>query len=141
LAYRENDFKYAVVVNRRHGGGLILNAVAHAACGIRARLDAPVLDYPHGESGLNASISLHPFIVLAAKGGAALAALAERARADGVAYNYFTTAMIRASAEEQVEANRAAPLDALDFVCVVLYGPSEAVDPLTRKFSLYRDPA
>jgi hypothetical protein len=49
--------------------------------------------------------------------------------------------MIGASAEAQVEANRAAPLDALDFVCVVLYGPSEAVDPLTRKFSLYRDPA
>jgi hypothetical protein len=46
--------------------------------------------------------------------------------------------MIGRSADAQITATQAAAGEGLDFVLVVLFGPREDVEPLTKRFSLFK---
>jgi Protein of unknown function (DUF2000) len=141
MSYQNNEKKFAAVLNRRQPLPLAFNALAHAACGISGRLGtaAGLLRYPNDATGFEARISEFPFIVLEARNSAQLALLLESAMADGeLTFNAFTRSMVGTSAAAQQAATAAASREALDFVAVVLFGPREKVDALTRKFSLLK---
>ncbi len=50
----------------------------------------------------------------------------------------FVDTMLGASAEEQLDATRRGVDASFDLLAVCLFGPAEKLDPLTRKFSLFR---
>jgi hypothetical protein len=141
MAYDNNSRKFVAVINRKHPLPIILNALAHSAIGLSAKTGGQeqLLDYPNAASGFAAKISEYPFIMLEAKNSNQLRTLFDAAKEDNtLVYNVFTTSMIGASAQAQIDATRAAAGDALDFVVVVLFGEREQLDPLTKKFSLVK---
>lgn len=138
--YANNERKFVAVLNTRHPLPLLMNALGHLTAGLAAPLpdnEANFLHYDCPGAGFSSNISEYPFIVTTAKNSSQLRRLVE-AMVDGVAFNVFTTTMLAASADEQREATRGADADTLDYVAVVLFGAAEAVDPLTRRFSLFK---
>ncbi|RXH24069.1 hypothetical protein XH99_28670 [Bradyrhizobium nanningense] len=144
MNYTDNDKKFVAVLNRRHQLSRIFNAVCHATAGLSAKIGsdaAHYLDYGNDADSFVASISRYPFIILEAKSSSQLAALQKSAVAARISSNLFVSAMIGRSAEEQIAQTKAATDDALDYVVVVLFGDAKSLNPLTKKFSLYKGPA
>ncbi|HEV2675655.1 MAG TPA: DUF2000 family protein [Aliidongia sp.] len=142
MAYADNHKKFVAVINRRHSLPTALNALGHVTAGLAARLgqEPDYLDYPNLAEGFVAAISRFPFIVLEAKNSSQLAALRRAAAQRDLPHNVFISAMIGgSSAEHQVELTGAARGHDVDYVTIVLFGKTEDLDPLTRKFSLLRD--
>jgi hypothetical protein len=141
MAYDNNSKKFVAVINRKQAPPVIMNALAHTALGIAAKVgeDKQVLDYPNEATGFLAKISEYPFIILEAKNGSQLRGLLGIAMdTPSISYNVFTTSMIGASASDQIQSTKSAGGDELDFVAVVLFGAKEEIEPLTRKFSLFK---
>lgn len=141
MTYENNDRKFVAVINRKHTLPVVLNALAHAAFGLSGQGAhvGRLLDYPNHATGFLARVDESPFIILEAKNSDQLQMLAmaamDRAR---LAYNVFTTSMIGRSADSQIASTRDAMGDELDFVVVVLFGLRENVEPLTKRFSLFK---
>lgn len=86
-----------------------------------------------------AKIDEYPFIILESKNSNQLKTLTSNVVENRrIAHNVFTTSMIGASAQEQREATLNATDESLDFVVVALFGAREDVEPLTKKFSLFK---
>ena len=118
-----------------------MNAVAHAAFGLahKATIDGRALTYANPSADFDARISEFPFIVLETHNSGQLSGLLKRAQGtDGVDYNVFTTSMIGSSAEAQISATANASPESLDYVLVMLFGDRDRVDPLTKKYSLFK---
>jgi hypothetical protein len=145
MPYLQNDKKFVAVLNRRHPLPHVLNGLCHATAGLAGRMigqaQADFLSYANDADAFEAFISRYPFIVLEARNGNQLATLRKAAVERGLPVNVFISAMLGASAEEQVANTKAAAGDALDYMAVVLFGDAAIVDPLTRKFSLFKGPA
>lgn len=145
MPYLQNDKKFVAVLNRRHPLPRVLNGLCHATAGLAGKIvgqdQADFLPYANDADTFEAFISRYPFIVLEAKNGNQLATLRKAAAASGLPVNVFISAMIGRSAEEQIANTKAAAGDALDYMAVVLFGDATTVDPLTRKFSLFKGPA
>lgn len=143
MAYADNESKFVAVVNQKHPLPVVLNALAHAAYGLSGKHAAPagLLAYSNTATGFVALVHQYPFIVLSCTRAAALRKLLlDGMAAKGIVYNAFSTSMIGPSALAQREATARAPADDIDLVVVLLFGRSDLVDPLTRKFSLLKGP-
>lgn len=141
MAYENNGKKFVAVINRQQPLPIFLNALAHTAFGISGK-GAEVgnlLDYRNSATCFEAKIDEYPFIILEAKNSNQLKTLTlnvvENRR---IAYNVFTTSMIGMSAQAQREATLNATDESLDFVVIALFGAREDVEPLTKKFSLFK---
>ncbi|SQC92377.1 Protein of uncharacterised function (DUF2000) [Cedecea neteri] len=53
-------------------------------------------------------------------------------------YNFFTTTMLSHSSDQQIKDTRETPFTELDFIGIALYGETEKLKPLTRKFSVFK---
>ena len=140
MTYADNALKTTVVVNRKHEPGLVLNAVSHLVAGL-VDVTGPeayaFLDYDFA-IGAASRLSTYPVIVLAAPNSSQVLRTWQAAREHELPCNLFTTAMIGASAQEQRAATRATPVEEQDCVAVALFGEAERINPLTRRFSVYR---
>ena len=140
MTYAENHLKTTVLVNKRHEPGLVLNAVSHVVAGLADLVGHDryaFLDYDF-DNGAASRLSTYPMIVLAAPNASQVLRTWAAAREHGLPCNLFTTAMLGASAQEQRAATRATPAEDQDAVALAVFGEAERIDPLTRKFSLYR---
>lgn len=141
MSYLNNEKKFVIVVNRQHAIPTILNALAHAVQGMSGKKGGPgnLLDYRNTATGFEAKIDEYPFIVLEAKNSLQVQTAVTRAMNDAnLSYNVFTTSMLASSAEAQLQATLDAVDENLDFVLAVLFGAREDVDPITKKFSLFK---
>lgn len=143
MAYQDNNKKFIAVLNRKHPLPRLLNGVTHAALGLAPRInatEAEFMSYPNDQDGWDATLTRFPFIILEARNSGQLATLVKAAREGGIAHNIFTSSMIEGgTADEQVINTKAATGDALDYMVVTLFGDATALDPLTKKFSLFKD--
>lgn len=143
MAYQDNHKKFVAVLNRKHPLPRLLNGVTHAAIGMAPRIDhasAEFMSYPNDQDGWDATLTRFPFIILEAKNSSQLATMLQAAREQGIAHNVFTTSMIAGgTAAQQVINTKAATGDDLDYMVVTLFGDATAIDPLTKKFSLFKD--
>ena len=140
MNYANNSNKFAAVLNGNVPIPRLLNALAHTTAGLTAALDRSAvtyLDYENAADQFHSKIAEAPFIILKAKNGNQLSTLRAQAKAEGVAHNTFISAMIGPSAEEQLKQTYHASGDSLEYWVVVLYGPAEAINPLTKTFSLF----
>lgn len=138
--YTDNTMKFTVVLNKKHPVGMRMNALGHLSAGLSRRVadSIDLLEYHSPELGFTSLISRYPVIALSADNNNQLRRLWSAVLESSVAYNVFTTSMIGTSATEQLVATAASTTDDVDFVGVMLFGPADVLDPLTRKFSLVR---
>jgi hypothetical protein len=110
--------------------GLVSQAVNHDKMSF--------LQYQFHENLLTpATISLYPFIILKAKNSNQLKTVHESASHQGMLHNIFTESMLGNSASEQVNATKNTKSDDLNYFGITLFGDSQKLTELTRKFSLF----
>lgn len=137
--FEDNQKKLYVIVNRQQDPALLLNATAHVAAGImRKAEDVLFNDYPNAESGLRASLSHYPVVILQAKNSNQLKTALLKCQEAGIETNFFTTTMPGPSSEIQIRDTQKAALDSLEFVAIALYGDTDSMACVTKKFSLYK---
>ena len=138
-----NKKKVVVVLNEKIDQGRLMNAAAHLALGFgasrdeRSRTDLHLLEFVDGSGGVHPNISALSLIVLKAN-SSQLRTLRERALAAGVPCSSFTSSMTEGTYADQMDRTRATPTEHLTFYGLLLFGAREELDPLTRKFSLFR---
>lgn len=141
--YQDSTYRTVLVLNKKWipDAGKVMNAAGHALQGLMSKLgDAPqFLTYNHSNGAL-ATISTFPIVVLVAENSNQLRTLSDSAEAASISCNVFVAEMFGASAEEQLAATRAKAKVDLDFICVAMFGPADALHPHTKRFSLMRGP-
>jgi hypothetical protein len=118
-----------------------MNAVAHCSAGLASILkedDLNMLTYVDSAGGQHRGISKYPWIILQAKNSNQLASLRRSADDHGIAFTDFTHTMLGNSAEDQLTNTKSVSADELDYFLVCLYGAASELEPLTKKFSVYR---
>ncbi|WP_264319661.1 DUF2000 domain-containing protein [Zarconia navalis] len=141
--YADNDSKFIAVLNRKIETPKLMNALGHMTVGLMAKLPAvdksKPLKYEFEASWADPSlISLYPFILLAAKNNNQLKTLHLRANELGVCHNAFTDSMLGSSASEQQQQTKEVETDNLTYFGIVIFGATEQLTDLTRKYSLFK---
>ena len=77
-------------------------------------------------------------VILQAKNSNQLSTALQKCKDANLAYNFFTTTMLGQSTEQQIHETKVAALDALEFIAIAVYGDTDAVNPITKKFSVYK---
>jgi hypothetical protein len=122
--FEDNQKKLYIIVNRNLDASLLMNATGHLAAGIMQKAEDGVFqNYSNDSSGLRAYLSHYTVVILQAKNSNQLSTAAQKCRDAGLTYNFFTTTF-------------ASP-DALEFVAIAIYGDTEILKPITKKFSVY----
>ena len=140
--YSNNKKKFVVVLNKKIEMSQLLNAVGHITAGLVSMLngaeDMKFLEYVDGSGDKHPAISEFPYIVLKAKNGNQIRTLRQSAKEVGLTTNDFVDTMIGGSADIQLIQTKAKKEDKLDYWAIVMFGEAEKIDPLTKKFSLFR---
>jgi hypothetical protein len=140
MMYANNSMKFTAVLNGKVSVPKLMNALGHITAGLSAELGREgvvYLDYLNEADAFRSRIAEAPFIVLKSKNGSQLASLRAAAGAAGIPHNTFVSAMVGASAAEQIATTRAAVGQTLEYWAILLFGEASKLDPLTRKFSLF----
>ncbi len=137
--FEDNQKKLYIIVNRNMDASLLMNATGHLAAGIMQKAaDGVFQDYSNDASGLHAYLSHYPVVILQAKNSNQLSTAVQKCKDVGLTYNFFTTTMLGHSTEQQIQDTKAASLEDLEFIAVAVYGDTEALLPVTKKFSVYK---
>jgi hypothetical protein len=143
MTYADNQYKWVVVLNRRAPLPQLLNAVGHLAVTMQTvceDTDARRVHQYDGVDGTTYAVLSHwPVIVLKANNGNQLRALRQAATTAKIPCQVFVDTMLGGSAEAQLARTKAALPGSMQFIAVFLFGPSEALNRLTKKFSLLTD--
>lgn len=141
--YTDNQFKFVAVLNKRIGLPQLLNALGHISAGLTSTLPdnklMEFLEYNDSDGTRHPAISKFPFIILTADNGNQIRRLRAEAIDAKILYNDFTGSMIGQSAEEQLKQTRAAKELELEYFAILMFGPSEKLNVMTKRFSLFKD--
>ena len=140
--YADNEHKFIGVLNTKIEVPRLLNALGHLTAGLVYQCEDPksmrFLRYEDANGGVHPAISHYPFIILAAKNGNQIRMVRQAAVEQGVLFNDFVDAMLGGSAEEQLRKTRITPEADLEYIGICLFGRSDVLNALTRKFSLFK---
>jgi hypothetical protein len=145
MLYEDNQSKTVVVTNPKIETPKLINAIGHTTLGLVYKASSlesfQLLKYdfsPTAEWSSASAISRYPYIALEAKNNNQLKTLHRSAAEANILHNVFTESMLGASAIEQMQQTLTADPDDLIYFCIVLFGTTEELTPLTRKFSLFK---
>lgn len=144
MGYADNTRKLVVVLNGKHQPGRLMNAGMHLLAGLVGRggpamtEQLRLLDYKDATGDLHAALSTYPIIVLEAKNGNQIKTLREAARAADIPCADFVDAMLGGSADEQLANTAARRPEELDYLACCLWGEADRLDPMTKRFSLFK---
>lgn len=140
------DHKFVVALRAKLDHGVATNAASHLGLSLVAKAGSErpellplmsFLNFPDAESEAHAPISGLSLAVLEGR-AAWLRRLRSQARAAGLLYTDFSAEMTQGSYVDQLERMaRTAEAD-LDYYGVAVFGPRDALAPMTKKFSLLR---
>jgi Protein of unknown function (DUF2000) len=140
--YTDNSSKFIAVLNRKIELPKLLNALGHMSVWLTSLAedvtDMQFLAYSDADSGSHPAISHFPYIVLAADNSNQIRTLRAAAIAGGILYNDFTSSMLGMSAEDQQNQTQNTKEIDLEYFGICLFGSAEVLQPLTKKFSLFR---
>ncbi len=135
--------KFAIVLNKAVESGVALNACAHMSACLVARASdddrqhMTFVDYVDG-SDIVHPVSALSLIVLSAKNSNQIRTARNLAAEAGVLHVDFTESMTRDTYVEQMERTRATKEEDLQYWGLALFGPRTVIDPITKRFSLWR---
>jgi hypothetical protein len=140
--YNDNDYKFIAVLNKKIEMPKLLNALGHISVGLPSLTtdirQMEFLQYSDADRSLHPAISRFPFIVLASENSNKIRSLRNAAIAQDILYNDFTESMLGISAENQLQQTREKKEAELEYYAILLFGHSEKINPLTKKFSLFK---
>lgn len=140
--YMDNDHKFVAVLNRKTELPKLVNALGHVSAGLTSQHHDPAemkfLTYMDADGGRHPGVSHYPFIVLAARNGNQIRMLRQGAIDAGITYCDFVDTMLGTSASDQMRRTKETREEALAYLAIVLFGSAAQVDPLTRRFSLFK---
>lgn len=136
----DRDFKFVAVLNKKIEQNKLFNALGHMAAGVSGGYDSEkfFLEYRDADDGIHPSISHFPFIVLRADNANQLRNLRKQAQELGIEYTDFTDTMTIGTSKAQLEATKTKREEELEYFGVCLFGSAATIDPLTKKFSLWK---
>ena len=133
--------RLVLVLDKSLPPGVAMNAAVHLGVGLAARLGDPqrlrMVDYVDASDDIHPSISSLSFVVLSCSRNR-LAQLRNDALAANIPSTTFLETMTGDTYTQQLERTRATPKSSLQFYGVALFGTRSLLDPLTRKFSLWK---
>ena len=139
--YIDNQKKWAAVLNPKVSAGRLMNALAECATSFGALIgnneDLGLGHYEDNKGDHLALISKFPYIILRAKNGNQLRKLRRSAAEAGLTHNCFVNTMHGISLVQQQRATREVAEEDLDYIAVVVFGATEKIDPLTKRFRLF----
>jgi hypothetical protein len=145
MLYADNEAKFVAILNRKITVPRLMNALGHSTAGLISLCPdtetMKFLRYEDADGGAHPAISHFPFIVLEAKNGNQIRTLRQTVIEQGILFNDFADKMLGGSAEEQLQNTRNTKESDLEYFAIVLFGPAEVLNVLTRKFSLFRGPS
>jgi hypothetical protein len=142
VMYNDNDYKFIAVLNGKIDTSKLMNALGHMTAGL-VSLNSDLaqmkfLEYVDADGGKHPAISHYPFIVLKADNSNQIRTLRNLVMETGILYNDFTASMLGASAQDQLDATKSSAEKDLEYFGICLFGPAEKLNPMTKKFSLFR---
>jgi len=138
----ELTHKFVAVLNKKVPAGNLMNALGHMAVGLGG--SAPNLpemrfdNYFDKDGGKHPSISDNPFIILSADNSNQIRTLRNELINAGIHFTDFTSTMIEGTYKDQQARTEQTPELELDYWGICFFGPKEVLNPLTKKFSLWR---
>lgn len=145
----DSRYKFVVALKAKLDQGVATNAAGHLCLGLIAKAAAErpellphmsFLDFADADHGSHAPVSGLSLVVLEGR-PAWLRRLRGEAAAAGLLSTDFTAQMTGGTHLDQLERMRETPESALDYYGVAVFGPRDILDPMTKKFSLLRQPA
>ncbi|MBI5414718.1 lysine--tRNA ligase [Candidatus Peregrinibacteria bacterium] len=136
----EKSKKFVIVLNKKVEIGRLFNAVGHIMVGLGAgsTSDLHLLEYSDEDGGIHPHISHFGVIALKADNSNQIRTLREQAIKAGIEYNDFTSTMTIGTSENQFRSTAETKEADLEYYGICLFGDAEKIDPLTKKFSLWR---
>jgi hypothetical protein len=144
--YANETVKLVALVNKRIDPGVAMNALAHSVAAItnligdEGRTALRFLDFTDRNSQVYPGISAQSFIILRGI-DSDIRKVRERAVEVGLPAVCFTNTMTGETYVQQLERTKATPTQELIFYVVVLVGKAEEINPITKKYSLWRGEA
>lgn len=141
----ENSKEFVAVLNKKVETGKLMNALGHMTAGLSVRVaekhgisEMCFLQYPDKDNNPHSNISHFPFIVLKADNSNKIRTLRSRAIEKNLIFVDFTSTMTVGTSAEQQQRTKATPEVDLEYWGICLFGATEALKPLTKKFSLFQ---
>jgi hypothetical protein len=135
--------KFVVVLNKKIPPAAALNACAHMTATLVAHADDETKKHMSFVDYADADGNAHPvsalsLVVLNAKNSSQLRTARLEAIRAGLSHVDFTETMTKDTFVEQMDRTQATREEDLDYWGLCVFGLKQAVDPITRKFSLWR---
>lgn len=138
-----SGFKLVAILNKRIETGKVMNALAHCVAGTinvlgeQGRDALKFLDFVDADGQTYPSISARSFVILRGSDGD-IRKVRQRAVEAGLAAVCFMESMTGDTYVEQLERTKATSAQDLTFYALVLAGDADVINPITKKFSLWR---
>ncbi len=135
--------KFVAILNRKIPIANLMNALGHMAAGMAG--SAPTIsemrfdDYFDKDRGAHKSISDNGFIILQADNSNQIRNVRKEALATGIHFTDFTGTMTVGTYKEQQARTKETPEAELEYYGICMFGKINELQPLTKKFSLWKD--
>ncbi|MCK8047051.1 DUF2000 domain-containing protein [Shewanella sp. 1CM18E] len=136
----ETKKRFVAVLNKKMDIGRTVNVLGHMSVGLSNLLasdDAVYVDYTDRDSNLYSGVSHYPFIVLKADNSNKIRKVREEALTRGIKFTVFVDTMIEGGSIVQQSRTKETPELELNYLGICLFGETEVIREITKKFSLY----
>ena len=141
----DTDYKFVVLVNKELEieMGRAMNAIAHSVAGLvnsasdELKEKMNFIDFIDKDGILHKSISALSLIILRGKNGE-LKKAKNKFEELNIHYTDFIETMTGDTYKEQLEKTSKLTEDEMKYFCVVAFGKKEEIDPITKRFSLWK---
>ncbi|CAH1586448.1 MULTISPECIES: DUF2000 domain-containing protein [Vibrio harveyi group] len=137
----EKQKRFVAVISKKVEVGRAVNVLGHLSVSLANQLsddDAVYTDYHDLDGNLHPNISHYPFIVLRADNSNKIRNLRQEALDKGIPFSDFTHTMVEGGSEVQQQTTKNTSEAELEYLGICLFGETETLRELTKKFSLYR---
>ncbi|WP_418103483.1 DUF2000 domain-containing protein [Vibrio harveyi] len=137
----ENQKRFVAVISKKVEVGRAVNVLGHLSVSLASQLsdgDAVYTDYHDLDGNLHPNISHYPFIALRADNSNKIRKLRQEALDRGIPFSDFTHTMVEGGSEVQQQTTKNTSEAELEYLGICLFGETENLRELTKKFSLYR---
>ncbi len=132
--------KFVAILNKNLSQAIIMNALAHmSACLVSKYSDIKEMSFVDyvDKDGNKHPVSALTFIILEGNSNK-IRELRKEAIANGIHFVDFTNTMTQGTYVEQLERTKNNSEAELEYYGICLFGEKEKINPLTKKFSLWK---
>lgn len=138
----EKSMRFIAILNEKIEPGKLMNALGHMTAGLSnlasQSTDLFFLEYKDKDNGVHPGISHFPFIVLKAENGNQIRKVRTEAQKRGIPSTDFTSTMTVGTSQAQQDATKSSKEADLEYYGVCLFGKTDELKELTKKFSLFK---